>query len=200
MNGKIYIGSSCNIQNRFSIHYRQLCIGNHDNPKLQLSWNKYGANNFSFSTIEICRPEDRLDREQYYINTLNPEYNIAKVVGFPATPKAGTKEAKERGKKIIKSRKDSEWCNSNEYHEMMSDIMVDRWKDPTYKKSRSVNTKSLWNDSEYRDKQKQAHRKIDEVNRERIREMRWQGYKLKDIALAYQISIHTVSRIIKGLH
>jgi hypothetical protein len=42
---------------------------------------KYGFSNFSLEILEYCNSKDLLKREQYYLNTLKPEYNIAKIAG-----------------------------------------------------------------------------------------------------------------------
>lgn len=48
VNGKVYIGSASNFRARWGGHRSKLKRGVHDNPHLQSSWNKYGAENFSF--------------------------------------------------------------------------------------------------------------------------------------------------------
>jgi group I intron endonuclease len=42
---------------------------------------KYGYSNFSLDILEYCEPNKLISREQYYINLLNPEYNILKIAG-----------------------------------------------------------------------------------------------------------------------
>ena len=42
---------------------------------------KYGHAQFSFEILEYCDKEDVLKREQYYLDILNPEYNILTVAG-----------------------------------------------------------------------------------------------------------------------
>jgi group I intron endonuclease len=42
---------------------------------------KYGYANFKLEILEYCSPEECIKREQYYINTFNPEYNVLKVAG-----------------------------------------------------------------------------------------------------------------------
>jgi group I intron endonuclease len=42
---------------------------------------KYGYCNFSLDILEYCEPSILIKREQYYIDTLNPEYNILKKAG-----------------------------------------------------------------------------------------------------------------------
>lgn len=42
---------------------------------------KYGYSNFSISILEYYDSNNRLVREQYYIDLLQPEYNILKKAG-----------------------------------------------------------------------------------------------------------------------
>ena len=77
-NGKKYIGQSVEMSVRKTTHFRALKEGKHFNRHLQSSWNKYGADNFEFSIIEKCAPEKLTSREQYFINSEEPEnlYNM----------------------------------------------------------------------------------------------------------------------------
>ena len=77
INGKIYIGSTTTpFSLRFGQHKCQLRGNRHFNPHLQYSWNKYGESNFEFSPIEICDASSCMVREQHYIDTLHPAYNV----------------------------------------------------------------------------------------------------------------------------
>lgn len=84
INGKFYIGSSSDIKTRFNRHKSTLRLNKHENKKLQRSWNKYGEENFVFEMIETCEPvkEIILHREQFYIDLLNPYFNICKIAGI----------------------------------------------------------------------------------------------------------------------
>ena len=77
-NGKFYIGSSKDIEQRFDEHKRKLKNNNHVNPILQNSWNYYGEDKFTFEVLEEC--ENCAEREQYYLDTFQPYkgtgYNI----------------------------------------------------------------------------------------------------------------------------
>lgn len=79
-NNKIYIGSSTHIYYRLRRHKSDLLRSVHANPILQNAYNKYGADSFIVSIIEECGEDIVLEREQYYINTLSPVYNITKEV------------------------------------------------------------------------------------------------------------------------
>jgi len=77
----IYIGSSEHIYNRWSAHRRHMFYNKHKNTKMQNHYNKYGLDDFIFEVIEDCSLEEKLSREQYYIDTLNPWFNINLVAG-----------------------------------------------------------------------------------------------------------------------
>lgn len=83
-NGKIYVGSAASgVKRRWRLHKRMLISNIHHSPHLQRSWNKYGESCFSFEILELCSPEKCLEREQHYLDTLHPEYNIDTVAGSP---------------------------------------------------------------------------------------------------------------------
>jgi group I intron endonuclease len=42
---------------------------------------KYGYSNFSFEVLEYCEKNILLEREQFYIDSLNPEYNLSPTAG-----------------------------------------------------------------------------------------------------------------------
>lgn len=66
VNGKVYVGSSVDLINRRSNHFRQLRKNIHHNIKLQYSYNKHGELSFVFEVVEfVDKPEDLISREQY---------------------------------------------------------------------------------------------------------------------------------------
>lgn len=82
-NGRFYIGSSNHILKRWNSHRRTLEKGTHHNYMLQNAWNKYGSESFLFEVLEKCDRAVKFEREQHYIDTLKPSYNIAKEAGSP---------------------------------------------------------------------------------------------------------------------
>lgn len=84
VNNKIYVGSSKDVENRWQQHRNQLQNNQHGNTHLQNAWNMYGSKNFIFEVIEECEPKLQFEREQYYLDTLNPfndrGYNIVRQI------------------------------------------------------------------------------------------------------------------------
>lgn len=79
INGKCYIGSSININNRWGKHKALLRHNKHENIKLQNAWNKYGEENFEFVVVKECENEILLEEEQNYLNELGAQDFINKI-------------------------------------------------------------------------------------------------------------------------
>lgn len=80
--GKKYVGSSINLHRRFITYYsiKYITRGS-KSSSICRALLKYGYSKFKLDILEYCEPSVLIEREQYYIDTLNPEYNILKVAG-----------------------------------------------------------------------------------------------------------------------
>lgn len=96
-----YIGSSINLKKRKSDHFYLLKQGKHGNSHLQNSYKKYGIENFDFSVLEFCEPDECLIIEQKHINQTKPKFNINPIAGNSL----GVKHKKETIEKIRNSQK-----------------------------------------------------------------------------------------------
>ena len=94
----IYVGSSVNLSNRKSRHFKDLEKNIHHSIILQRAVNKYKIENFEFIILEECDKKDLINREQYYLDTLQPLYNILPIAGSSL----GCKQSKET---ILKLKK-----------------------------------------------------------------------------------------------
>lgn len=101
-NGHRYVGSSINIYKRLYHHIWDLQKNIHTNNYLQNAWNKYGEDSFDYGILEFCNKENQFERESFYVNTLNPEYNLNGV-----NLKAINNHTKETKLKISKAIKES---------------------------------------------------------------------------------------------
>lgn len=73
---KKYVGSSTNLQARLMQHRSRLRNNKHENIKLQRAWNKYGEDNFQYFILEYCPEELLISKEQFYIDSIKPGFNI----------------------------------------------------------------------------------------------------------------------------
>jgi len=62
-NGKIFIGSSKNLNGIFNRFKIQLKTGCHQNKQLQMDWNKFGADAFEFSILDELKPKDTASKD-----------------------------------------------------------------------------------------------------------------------------------------
>lgn len=98
-NSKKYIGSSKNIRQRLWSHRAELRHNKHENSHLQNAWNKYGEHNFDYYILEKCEESLLLEKEQLYIDTINPEYNMNKETQRPpCTKESRIKQSNTRKK------------------------------------------------------------------------------------------------------
>lgn len=77
VNGKTYIGSSINISPRISKYYSLSSLLKDNSMVINRALLKYGYSNFSFEIIEYCEKAITLERENYYLKTLKPDYNVS---------------------------------------------------------------------------------------------------------------------------
>ena len=68
INGKIYVGSTIKLSQRFSEHLRALKGGYHENSHLQNSWNQHVENDFSFDIEYFCAEDKLVEQEQKFID------------------------------------------------------------------------------------------------------------------------------------
>ena len=81
-NGNCYVGSSVNLSRRLAQYYNlNLLTKYRKNSLIHKALLKYGYSTFKLEILEYCDRENAIKREQYYIDTFKPEYNILKVAG-----------------------------------------------------------------------------------------------------------------------
>lgn len=98
-----YVGSSTKLRRRLNFHKWRVNNWNKDyfnNNGSLLFYNSvldYGWNNFNFAILEHINSSNKsfedkkilLEREQYYLNNINPSLNICKIAGSPLGIKHG---------------------------------------------------------------------------------------------------------------
>lgn len=99
-NGKIYVGSSKDIEGRWQKHLSDLRRGLHSNLHLQNAWEKYKEENFSLEIILECSEEELLQEEQKCIEKTNSSdrkigYNKSLFAGSPMKGRKHTTDSKD---------------------------------------------------------------------------------------------------------
>lgn len=95
--GKVYVGSSRNIEKRKIAHFHYLRAGKHHSEKLQRAFNKYGEASFVFRVIVNCPIGDLFEIEQKQIDALQSVSNgynvnpLADSARFLLTPESQEK-------------------------------------------------------------------------------------------------------------
>lgn len=118
----VYLGSTSNFTIRKQQHFLDLKLNRHCNPKLQHHYNKYGKDDLVFSIIEVCSKKRLIEREQFYIDTKHPSFNLCIISCTSALGLKRSEEFKEnrRGEnnpskrpeviqKILKTKKENGW-------------------------------------------------------------------------------------------
>lgn len=109
----VYVGSGVNIYQRLHMHKRLILKNKHHNIKLQRKYNKYL--DFNYQIIEFCEKGSLIEREQYYIDTLNPDLNISPT----AFSNYGFKHSEDTRKRMSEIHKGRKW--SKESKQKLSD-------------------------------------------------------------------------------
>ncbi|VBB87389.1 GIY COII i1 grp IB protein, partial (mitochondrion) [Podospora comata] len=100
----IYIGQSVDLSKRFIRYFNMSYFVrslNRETLIISRALIKYGYSNFQLEVLEYCDIADLTEREQYYLDKLNPKYNILKIAGSSL----GYKLTEETKAKISKSLK-----------------------------------------------------------------------------------------------
>ena len=84
INGKQYIGSAVDLSNRLKFYYSFSAMENYLKNYKSYIYNailKHGHSNFSLTILEYCDKEKCIQREDLYLSSEKPEYNILQKAG-----------------------------------------------------------------------------------------------------------------------
>jgi len=95
----MYIGQSADLSKRFRKYFSLSYVKSKKGFIISRALIKYGYANFSVTVLEYCDKSDFLVREQYYLDKLNPQYNMLKIAGSSLGFKH-SEETKEKNKYI----------------------------------------------------------------------------------------------------
>lgn len=95
-NGKLYIGSTIDPENRIRAHWKSLKRGNHHSIKLQRAYNKYGRDAFVFEILLSVPVAEMLCKEQETLDAIGVDnsYNTAADVRASALGRKASDETR----------------------------------------------------------------------------------------------------------
>ena len=196
-NNKIYIGSSCNIQNRFTTHKRALNNNKHHSFVLQKEWKIYGSEFFIFEIIELCQRNELIKREQIYLNKFLPYYNISLNASAPMMNRKHRPETIEKMKsRIYKKGKEHHLYGKKLSKSHVKKIILKR-----IGKKRSDESKKKM--SEISKKSNAWHRLKNAISnsKKKIKDSNGNIFNsVTEAALFWSVSPATVCDILKGRH
>ena len=179
INNKFYIGSAKNIGIRLSKHLLDLERNLHHSIYLQRAWNKH--QNIDIEIVEIC--DNIIEREQYYIDTLQPHFNLCK----NAANCSGIKRSEDHKNKISEHHK-----NNKEYWNNIYANRIIKHSDEAKEKIRTASIGRQFS-KETRDKISKAKSPSNEISIE-IKKLRLSGISISKTAQQLRISISSVKR------
>ncbi len=140
INNKIYVGYTCNFENRKTNHINLLRGNYHSNSLLQRAWNKYGESNFRIEILEEVDREFLASQENYWSNLLRVTnkkygYNLR-----PTHPTGKSPLSEETKLKIGQANSNKKW--SEEHKEKMKTI----FKNSSKRKEANIKTGILKRD------------------------------------------------------
>jgi group I intron endonuclease len=165
-NQRFYIGSCKRFKERWKEHQRTLVAQKHHNRYLLSDFNKCGSEAFVFEVLELVEgtKEERLEREQFYLDLLfdnqNLCYNLRKEACTPEGqfPKDTVERKQKRSEAFKKTWKDPL------QREKITNSMKERWQDPEYKEQISKAVKANFNSP----KGKKIRKQVGEGNKGRM--------------------------------
>jgi len=145
LNGKTYVGSAINLSKRLGSYFNEKELNKNPRP-IQDALLKYGHLNFTLEILEYCSKSKLLEREQFYLDLLIPDYNILKyaysLLGFKHS-----EETLEKLKTRIVSPEHKEILSSIHKGKLVSEETRNKLAAATasYRKNNPLTTEALAN-------------------------------------------------------
>ena len=192
---RCYVGSAQKLNYRLWNHKHKLIKGTHANNILQNFVNKYGINSIYFEILEPVEIDNLIIREQYYIDTLKPEFNILRKAGNSV----GIIMTEEQRIKISNSRKGI--LHTEDTKRRISETMTGIPKSKEHSARVGLKHRGKIVSQEQRDKISKANKgnmttpKVTWEIVNKIRELHSQGIKDKELAMQFNLSKVQINNI-----
>lgn len=184
VNGKVYVGSSIDVQKRYREHFGALRRGDHRCEGLQRAWQKYSSDVFIFEVAEFCDVEDLIVREQLWIDNLKAAdsrfgYNSRAV----AESNYGTHRSEETKRKIGDAHRGK--LVKQQQRDLVS----------AYNKERNLHVDL----HQWIAKNGPPAAKLAAIEAQEICDLKADGYNNKYLAERFDVDRSTISRVSRGV-
>lgn len=129
---KFYVGSTCNPLCKRMVLHRSACKKESDNRKFYISMREEGIENFKIILIENypCDSKDELRaREQYYIEQLNPVFNMKSAYSTEEHKKQYYEANKEQIKQYYEANNEQIKQQKKQYYKLHREEILKRKKE-----------------------------------------------------------------------
>jgi len=148
--GDIYVGQSPNLALRFINYFNSSYLKSKESLIISRALIKYGYSNFSLTILEYCEKSELQAREQFYLGSLGPVYNILKTAGSSSghTLSEGTKAKISQALKGVHVGDKSPWFGKTFSEETKQRMSLEKTgeNNPWFGKTHSEETKNLMRD------------------------------------------------------
>jgi group I intron endonuclease len=97
VNNQTYVGSSKDLGRRLRDYFNINYLARNETMYICRSLLLHGYSNFSLEILEYCDSSLLLEREKWYFELFQPEYNLAEEPGSPMLGRTHSAETKARG-------------------------------------------------------------------------------------------------------
>jgi len=196
---RCYIGSAISFYNRYHAHKFNLLRGSHHSSHLQRFVDKYGFESLVFEIVEYADKDKLIEREQYYIDGLAPDFNIARIAGNTL----GVLHTPESRKKMSVARKGKQTSLGRKLsNETKRKIAAAHTGKPLHPNFVAASIRANTGRKQTADEIRRRSITQSKVSRQDAREI-WIASKLgvyqKDIARSFGISQRLVVRVLHGI-
>lgn len=143
-NGKLYVGSATDLNQRRKAHFSKLRSNGHPSRHLQASFNKHGETAFSFVVVEEVHEENvgaLVAREQHWITLLRPAYN-KRLVAESNVGMAHTAAARQSLRESLEAYRRTP--QGLAHKEKLREATKASWVDPETRQKRLDSIKAAW--------------------------------------------------------
>ena len=162
--GDFYIGSSKDVKRRWESHKWQSTWKQHPNNPMYQDMKRYGTDSFVFQVIEEVEVGSLKEKEQQFIETLNPTYNNYNAKGLNIEKQKEARKKYEKTEKRKKYQKEyqKEYQKSEKYKEYQKEYRKsDKFKKYQKEYEKSDKRKEQKKEYEKTDKRKKYKKEYD---------------------------------------